>query len=325
LRAVTVTDSSRLAVTDVADPELQLGGAVVRVKACGICGSDLHMLEAGIVPAGAIMGHEASGVVEAVASDVEGLRPGDHVAVHPFDPCGSCAACLAGASQRCVNTATTTIGLGFRAGAYAELLEVSAQMLVRMPGDVPVEYCALAEPLSVALHGFRRSRFEPGSKVGVIGCGPIGLCAVLAARTLGAGRIWACDMNEYRASLAAAVGADETGATPREADIVIECAGARGTVDLAVAAARSGGQVVLLAVNIKGDSVWPFVWVTKEVDIVPCLGYNLAEYREAADWIATERVDVAPLITKRVPLEGTDAAFADLLNGAPEGKVLVTP
>jgi threonine dehydrogenase-like Zn-dependent dehydrogenase len=325
VRAVTVTEASRLAVNEVDDPELKPGGAVVRVSACGICGSDLHMIESRIVPAGAIMGHEASGVVEQVASDVEGLRPGDHVAVHPFDPCGSCGPCLSGASQRCVSNAMTTIGLGFRSGAYAELLEVSAQMLVPIPADLPVELGALAEPLSVALHGFRRSRFEPGMTVGVIGCGPIGLCAVIAARALGAGRVWASDVNDYRAELAAAVGADETGRTPKEAEIVIECAGATGTVDLAVASATGGGQVVLLAVNVKGDNVWPFVWVTKEVDIVSCLGYTLDEYREAVGWIADGRVDVAPLITKRIPLEGTDEAFTALLDGAPEAKVLVTP
>jgi threonine dehydrogenase-like Zn-dependent dehydrogenase len=137
--------------------------------------------------------------------------------------------------------------------------------------------------------------------------------------------VWAADVNEYRAELAATVGADEAGRTPKDADIVVECAGAKGTVDLAVASATAGGQVVLLAVNVKGDTVWPFVWVTKEVDIVPCLGYTLEEYREAVGWIATGRVDVAPLITKRIGLDGTDEAFTALLDGAPEAKVLVVP
>jgi (R,R)-butanediol dehydrogenase/meso-butanediol dehydrogenase/diacetyl reductase len=96
-------------------------------------------------------------------------------------------------------------------------------------------------------------------------------------------------------------------------------------VDLAVSAAVGGGQVVVLAVNIKGDTVYPFTWVTKEVDIVPALGYSLPEYREAVGWITSGRVDVAPLITKRISLDGTDVAFAALLDGAAEGKVLVTP
>jgi L-iditol 2-dehydrogenase len=206
VRAVTVTEASRLTVSEVPDPVLRPGGAIVRVTACGICGSDLHLMELKAVAPGVILGHEASGVVEAVADDVDGLLAGDHVAVHPFDPCGACGPCLDGATQRCFNNAVTTIGLGFRPGAYAELLEASAQMLVPMPPDIPIEWGALAEPLSVALHGFRRSRFEPGMTVGVIGCGPIGLSAVIAARALGAGKVWASDLNEFRANLAASVG-----------------------------------------------------------------------------------------------------------------------
>lgn len=324
MRALTVSEDHRLAASVLPDPEAGPGVVVVRVSACGICGSDLHLMDSRIAPPGAVLGHEAAGVVDAVGSGVEGLRPGDAVAIHPFDPCGACPPCRAGAEQRCLQNAFTTLGLGLRPGAYAELVAVSAGMAVPVPSSA-LDRVAVAEPLAVALHGLRRSRLEPGMKVGVIGCGPIGLCAVLAAKASGAGPVWAADTNDFRAALAARVGADESGRVPKEADIVFECAGAQGTVDLAVGSTGGGGQVVLLAVNVKGDTVYPFTWVTKEVDIVPCLGYTKAEYEEAASWIASGRVDVEPMITRRVSLEEADEAFFALLEGAPEGKVFVVP
>ncbi len=307
------------------DPAPGGGKVVVRVSACGICGSDLHMMEAKIVPAGAIMGHEASGVVEAVGDGVTELAPGDHVAIHPFDPCMSCEQCTAGATQRCVNNALTTIGLGFRPGAYAELIELSAPMAVKVPDDADLGAVALAEPLAVALHGFRRSGFTAGMSIGVIGCGPIGLSAIACAKALGASRVWASDVNEFRTDLARALGADEAGRHAKDADIVFDCAGAQGTVDLAVGSTHQGGRAVILAVNIKGDNVFPFTWVTREVEIVPCLGYTTDEYSECAQWISSGRIDVTPMITSRVSLDETDEAFFALLEGAPQGKVLVTP
>ncbi len=325
MRAVVANEQSRFEVRDLEDPRPGPGNILVRVAACGICGSDLHMMEAKIVPAGAIMGHEAAGVVEHVGDGVADLAPGDHVAIHPFDPCLQCEQCLSGATQRCVNNALTTIGLGFRPGAYAELIELSAPMGVKVPEDVDLGEVSLAEPLAVALHGFRRSDFEAGMSVGVIGCGPIGLSAVLCAKALGASRVWASDVNEFRTNLARDVGADEAGRHAKDADIVFDCAGAQGTVDLAVGSTHQGGQAVILAVNIKGDSVFPFTWVTREVEIVPCLGYTLEEYRECAGLISSGRIDVKPMITRRVSLADTDEAFFGLLTGAPEGKVLVTP
>lgn len=325
MRALTLGDDGRFEVRDVPDPQPAPDEVVLRVAACGICGSDLHMVEAGVIPPAAILGHEASGVVESVGEAVEDLAPGTPVAVHPFDPCGSCENCRSGATQRCADVATSTIGLGSRPGAFAERLRVRPGMLYPLPDGFPVELGALAEPLAVALHGFRRADFEPGMDVGVVGCGPIGLCSVLVARALGAGHIWASDPNDFRAELASRVGADAAGRSTGAADLVLECAGAPGTIDLAVQSARSGGQVVILAVNMKGDTVFPFTWVTKETDIIPCLGYTKREYDEAATMIAAGTVDVAQLVTKRTSLDETDEAFFGLLEGAPEGKVLVVP
>lgn len=324
MRALVVNGNHRFDVAELADPEPGRGEVVVRVEACGICGSDLHLMEARAVPVGVVLGHEAAGTVEAVGEGVASVSPGDHVAVNPLDPCGDCGPCRAGATERCIHTAMRCLGLGFRPGAYAELVSVSEQQCVPVP-SVDGSLAAVAEPLAVALHGLRRSRFEPGMTVGVVGCGPIGLCAVLAAKASGAGRVWACDTNDFRASLATAVGADASGRSPEDADLVVECAGARGTVDLAVSAVRGGGQVVVLAVNVKGDTVYPFTWVTKEAEIVASLAYTNAEYEEAARWVGSGRVDVAPIVTRRVPLEGADDAFFALLGGASEGKVLVTP
>src|SRR5687768_16442253 len=105
MRAVTVSETHRLVVTEVPEPDVSATGVLVRVRACGICGSDLHLMEMKLLPIGAVLGHEAAGVVEAVGSDVSELAVGDHIAIQPFDPCGMCEQCRAGASQRCVNNA----------------------------------------------------------------------------------------------------------------------------------------------------------------------------------------------------------------------------
>lgn len=326
MRAAVLSEQQRFEVREVPDPEPGPGRITVRVTACGICGSDLHMVEQGIVPPDAVLGHEFSGVVEAVGEGASGVAAGDPVAVRPFEPCGDCGPCVSGNEGRCEGALATTHGLGLRPGAYAELVEAAPSQLFRLPDTFPVELGALAEPLAVALRGLGRAGVSEGTTVGVVGCGPIGLCAVLAAQALGAGPVWACDTNAFRAGLAQEAGADATGRSPQGmAEVVVECAGARGTLDTAVGAAEAGGTVVVLAANMKGDEVVPAVWVAREVTVLPSIGYTPDEYDEAGRLIATERVDVAPLVTSRVPLDALDGAFHELLEGADEGKVLVTP
>lgn len=323
MRAAVLTDERSFEVRELPDPEPGSGRALVRVTACGICGPDLHMVEAGVIPPGSVLGHEPSGVVEATGDGVD-LPMGTAVAIRPFEMCGTCEACRAGASGHCEQAGPTSMGLGVRPGAFCELVDVAPSQLHPLPDGFPAELGALAEPLAVALHGLRRSRFEPGATVGVIGCGPIGLCGVLVARVLGAGRIWATDVNAFRRDLAGRLGAEPV-AGPADADVVLECAGAKGTIDLAMASARWGGQVVLLAVNIFGDEVYPFTWVVKEVDLLPAFGYTRTEYDEAAELLASGAIDAAAMVTSRVPLEEVGDAFARLLDGADEGKVLVVP
>lgn len=326
MRAAVLTDDKRFEVRELPDPEATPGRVVVRVTACGICGSDLHMVEQGIMPPDAVLGHEFSGVVETMGEGAGRIEAGDPVAVRPFEPCGECTPCVAGAEGRCEGALATTHGLGMRPGAYAELVECAPGQLFRLPDAFPVEHGALAEPLAVALRGLRRADVSQGASVGVIGCGPIGLCTVLAAKALGADEVWACDTNAFRTGLAEKAGADATGRAPQgTADVVVECAGARGTLDLAVGAAEAGGTVVILAANMQGDEVVPAVWVAREVRILPSIAYTPDEYDEAARLIETDRVDVEPLITNRVSLDELDGAFHELLEGADEGKVLVTP
>jgi (R,R)-butanediol dehydrogenase/meso-butanediol dehydrogenase/diacetyl reductase len=325
VRAAVLNTERRFEVREVPDPEPAPGRLIVRVSACGICGSDLHMVEAGLLGPGTILGHEASGVVESVGEGVDGYRPGDPVAIFPLEPCGACDPCRAGAEGRCTGGLASAIGLGMAPGAFAERLDAGPVMLEKLPAAIDPALGAVVEPLAVALHGLQRAAFEPGSTVGVIGCGPIGLCAVLAARALGASDVWACDTNPFRAGLAGRVGAARTGSSPLEADVVVECAGAPGTLDMAAGSAVPGGKVVLLAVNLQPDTVYPFMWVTKEVDVVPGIAYNRAEFAQAARWVAEGTVDVSALVTRRVRLDDLDGAFYGLLAGAPEGKVLVTP
>src|SRR5258705_2936608 len=175
-----------LTIEELADPKPGPGELVLRVKSCGICGSDLHAadLPPGLPP-GTVMGHEFAGEVVEVGSDAKGLwKPGDRVCALPALGCGKCRACLAGDIILCTSLRGT--GLGQVPGAYSEYVLVGAPESLRLPSGVSFREGALVEPLAVGLHAVNTARLQPGERVMVIGAGPIGLAVTAWARFFGA-------------------------------------------------------------------------------------------------------------------------------------------
>jgi (R,R)-butanediol dehydrogenase/meso-butanediol dehydrogenase/diacetyl reductase len=330
MRAVVVAGPRRLAVETVPDPKPASGEAVVRVAACGICGSDLHVHQLGYLPAGAILGHEFCGeVVEAAG----GLAVGERVCVLPALSCGRCERCRSGLGMYCAEQ--RPLGLGQVPGAFAEYVTIAPQHAVRLPPGLDDAHGALVEPLAVALHAVNVARLAAGERCVVVGAGPIGLALVLWARRIGAREVIVSERAPGRRALAERLGATRVvdgadGALaeavgPDGADVVLEAVGAPGLVQECIQHARFRGRVVVVGVCIGPDRFQPAAAVLKELELRFTLAYERADFVRTIDEI--ERGDLHPgaLVTARIGLDGVPAAFEALGRPDADCKVLVQP
>jgi (R,R)-butanediol dehydrogenase / meso-butanediol dehydrogenase / diacetyl reductase len=324
-----------LAVAEVPDPVAGRGEVVVRVKACGICGSDLHAAGPKFrMPPGTIMGHEFSGVVETTGQEVEGLAPGDPVVVMSYLGCGDCEPCRAGDAHRC--RAVKLVGFGEVPGAYAELMKTRPASVFKMPPEMDFRAGATVEPLVVGLHGVHRAELRAGESCVVMGAGPIGIVTMLWARFAGARAIVVSEVAEHRRRLALAMGADAavdprmqnpagmveklTGAGPA---VVFECIGAAGTIAEAIAYGQRGGRVVIIGVCTEDASFPPMVAMNKELNLRFSLGVERSEIETAIGMLAAGRISTASMITHALGIDDLPRAFSALSLPTNQSKVMV--
>ncbi len=333
MRAVVVEGPRRLAVENVPDPTPAPGQVVLRVAACGICGSDLHMHQGGFLPAGAIMGHEFCGEVVDAGGE---LRVGERVAVLPVLSCGRCLRCRGGLGAYC--SAQRALGLGQAPGAFAEYVAIAAHEAVRLPPEVDDEQGALVEPLAVGLHAVNAARVRRGDRCLVIGAGPIGLAITLWARHFEASEVIVSEPAPGRRALAEQLGAtraidpgsEDLGAAlalaaPEGADVVFEAVGAPGLIQQCVERVRFRGRIVVAGVCITPDSFHPVPAVLKEASLQFVLAYERDDFQYTVDLLAQGRIRPAAMITERIGLGGVSAAFDALERPSVEGKLLVLP
>jgi len=264
MKALVLEEYGKLVYGDVPSPVVGSGEVLVEVKACGICGSDVHGMDGSsgrrIPPL--IMGHEAAGVIAEVGQGVEGWAKGERVTFDSTVYCGDCHFCRAGKINLCDRRRVLGVACEeFRQeGAFAEYVAVPARILYRIPEGVSFEHAAMVEPISVAVHAVNRTPVRLNDTAVVIGAGVIGLLVVQALRAAGCGRIIAVDLSPTRLELAGELGADEvlrsdevdvveavrerTGG--RGADIAVEAVGIDQTVRTAVDCVRKGGAVTLV-------------------------------------------------------------------------------
>lgn len=280
-------------MVDTGDP---VGGVRVSVDSSGICGSDLHLVSFG--PSTVTLGHEFSGR----------LDDGTPVAVLPVVRCGTCRQCLAGDEQQCRSALGAMYGIS-RDGGLADEAWVDASCAKPLPADLPLGQACLVEPLAVALHGIHRAGVEPGTRVLVIGAGPIGLCAIAACRASGA----EVDLSAHRADRLEAgerLGAQVS--VGEEYDIVLDAAGTQGSMDLAFSKVSAGGTIGVLS------TFWEPVTVNmqfqlKEVTVVPAFTYGhhhgVSEFEDAATLLSLTPDLPKTLITHHFSLEDAAEAF----------------
>jgi threonine dehydrogenase-like Zn-dependent dehydrogenase len=324
-----------LELTELPDPEPGPGEMVVRVKNCGICGSDIHAAHYGVgMPPRTVMGHELSGVVDEIGPGVKGFALGDPVVVMSYLACGQCDECRRGNGTRCARM--RLVGFGDVPGAYAERMKTTPQSCFKMPAGMSHRLGATVEPLVVGLHGVHRARLRAGERCLILGAGPIGLVTLLWARFAGASTIVVSEMVESRRAKALEMGADAAvhpqlrnpaavmqelaGAPP---DVVFECIGSRGTLLEAVSYARRAGRVVVLGACMQDDVFRPMDALGRELDILFSLGLEPGEIETAIAMLAAGRVSTTAMITHTITLEQLPGAFAALSRPSNQTKVMV--
>ena len=320
-----------LRIDDIATPEPAEDEVLLKIAACGICGSDLHMTEDPTtfgLKQYDVLGHEFAGEIVATGSAVTGLKPGDRVAVAPMRGCGHCESCHRGEPAWCAEM--RLIG-----GGYAEFTTVAARQCRILPDDLPTAEGALAEPVAVALHCVMRSGLKPGERVLILGAGPIGLLVAFWARRYGARDVIVADINRHQEDRAAAIGAtgfalsgpglaDEfrtlTGGSP---DIVFECVGKRGLIDFACRLVRTHGTVVGVGLCVGGDDWDPFAALSKEIKVVFAVFFNMAEFETALGALGPGRFRPQALITDRIGFGDVPETFEGLKRRTTQCKVLI--
>ena len=334
--AIFKAQGAPLEIVELPDPVAGPGEIVVRVRDCGICGSDLHASDSRNVkmPPGTIMGHEFAGEVAQVGAGVDGFAPGDPVVAMSYLACGECEMCRAGIGVRCARM--RLVGFGDVPGAYAELMKTRPASVFKMPPGMDFRAGATVEPMVVGLHGLRRSRMRAGETCVIMGGGPIGLIMLLWARFAGARAIVVSELVLDRREVALQMGADAavdprmhnpasamknlTGAGP---DVIFECIGAPGTLAQAIGYAPRGARITVIGVSMEDDGFPPGVAMNKELDVHFSLGLEPGEVETAIAVLASGRISTAPMITHTVGLDDLPRAFAALRQPTNQTKVLL--
>ncbi len=345
MRAAVLRRGEIVVRDDVPEPRPDFGQVLVQVKACGICGSDLHFAKYGArmlevasemkgmpevgSPAGIdldrdiFMGHEFCAEVLEVGKDTESFAPGTTVTSLPV------LLSMSGVDSIVYSNSTL--------GGYGERMLLSAPLLLEVPNGLDPRHAALTEPMAVGLHAVNKANIARGEGALVLGCGPVGIAVIAALKLRGIEPIVAADYSPTRRALAARMGATEVvdpavepsfdawARVGRGTCVVFEAIGVPGIIDGALRDAPIGSRVVVVGVCMEPDSITPFYGISKELNIQFCFGYDPMEFAGTLRSIAEGEIDVAPIITGEVDLDGVPAAFDELGHPDKHCKILVVP
>ena len=339
MRASVLRDGRMVLRDDVPEPVPGAGQVLVGVKACGICGSDLHfakygeemlsLLEQmrGMPVEGALpvdlgvdvfMGHEFSAEVLDAGPDTDAPPPGTVVTSIPV--------LISATGIEPIVYSNTTIG------GYAEQMLLSAPLLLKVPNGLDPRHAALTEPMAVGLHAVNMSKIERGETTLVLGCGPIGIAIIAALHRRGVETIVAADYSPSRRQLAETMGAHETVdpavGSPFDSTkpaVIFEAVGVPGIIDDVMRRAPIGSRIVVAGVCMQADTVHPVFASAKQLSLRFSMTYDPAEFADSLRAIAEGEIDVAPMITGEVGLDGVGAAFDELSDPDRHCKILATP
>lgn len=343
MKSLLLSEYSHFEIADLPVPAFCANEVLVKVEACGICGSDVHGYDgtSGRRIPPIVMGHEASGTVAGLGRDVKGFKQGDRVTFDSTVYCGQCSYCERGEVNLCERRQVVGVSCSDyrRHGAFAEYIAVPQHILYPLPDSISFPEAAMLEAASVALHAVRLSPMQEAKTALVIGAGMIGLLTMQAAKAAGCARVMIADVDASRLKLAEEVGADVVLHASGDAlvaevlrltqgqgvDVVLEAVGRNETVSAAIDCVRKGGAVTLIG-NIAAEVTLPLQKVvTRQVRLQGSCA-SAGEYPEAIALIAAGKIKVKPLITAVAPLEAGPQWFARLHAHEPNlMKVILTP
>ena len=338
----------QLRVDDVVDPKPGAGQALTKVLACGICGSDLHMLR-----------HGAE--MRATMAELIGSAPADAMAPKPFEPqhdtvmghefCCEVTELGPGCDNLQVGDVVVSMPVAFDAdglhalgysnrynGGYAEQMVVNELLALKVPNGLSPSMAALTEPLAVGVHAVAKSRIDGADSAIVLGAGPVGLACVAALRMRGIGPIVVAEYSAKRRELAVQLGADVV-VDPRETPaieawraidgvrplVIFEAVGVRGMIEEAMRMAPRGARILVVGACMQQDTIHPMLGIGRELNLQFVLGYDPMEFASALQAIAEGEIDLAPWLTGTVTVDGVPQAFIDLANPDTHAKILVVP
>ena len=343
MKALMLAAYEQLELTDIPAPTPASDEVLIRVAACGICGSDVHGFDGSsgrrIPPI--VMGHEAAGTIAQIGTAVTNFSPGDRVTFDSTLFCGQCDFCLSGQMNLCETRQVLGVSCTDyrRHGAFAEFVTVPERILHRLPPNLPFAEAAMLEAVAVALHAVRVSEFQPGQSALVIGAGMIGLLTAQSLRAAGCPSVLIADIDPTRLAMARAVGIKQTlqlSGEPLIAEILnrterrgldhaFEAVGNATTVAAAIRCVRKGGTVTLIG-NIQPEVTLPLQYVvTRQIRLQGSCS-SAGEYPEAIAKLASGAINVKPLISAIAPLEDAPSWFHRLHQREPGlVKVIITP
>jgi threonine dehydrogenase-like Zn-dependent dehydrogenase len=335
MKAAVLRGPNDIRIEEAADPVLEPDGIIIRVRACGICGSDLHIYKQS-GQEGTIFGHEFSGDVIQVGSQVTDLAIGERVSAIGFRPCGKCFWCSRGKAHRCSDLALVGYQLP---GAMAEYVSIPAARVGRnvfkLPDNLSYEVGATIEPLSIALFSVRKAQPKETDTAVVFGAGIIGLNSIQVLRSMRLSKILATGRRPARLQAAKTCGASLALESDSEviktimeatsglgADLAVECAGVQETFDQAVEVVRGGGRIMLVGIFEKPLTWDPLKVISKNISLAGCLGGN---FPGAIDLLQKGLVDTSPLISHAFSLDKAQEAFQVQLRNPEAIKVIIKP
>lgn len=323
-----------LAIEDVTQPEPGARELMVKVYACGICGTDLHATHQPLESPGngLVLGHEFVGTIEAVGEAVTGSwEVGDAVCSLPFIACGSCDVCEAGRPFECAEQKIIGLDIG---GGFAEYVVTGAAESLVLPPELSLDTAVLTEPLAVGWHAVLEARTGTADTVLVMGAGPIGLSVIAWCKYVGVNSIIVVEKNPARAQIAQEMGAtvqfnpDQDLASGLEAlqchpTVVFECAGMPGLIQKGIELVAPRGRVVIVGLFDGDDRIEPQLALVKQLQLIFAIAYTRDDFQHVIDALAGGRIDPKPMITRVVSLDEMPEAFESLRNTDTDCKIVV--
>jgi 2-desacetyl-2-hydroxyethyl bacteriochlorophyllide A dehydrogenase len=311
MRAIVIEKPGDVRVDQVPDPEIGPADVLIKVAACGICGTDIHIIDGEFPPTTypIIPGHEFGGTAIDIGETVVGIEVGDRVGVDPTLNCGACYFCQRGQGNLCERW--NAVGVGSHSGGFAECVAVPARCVYPIPDAMSFAEAALIEPVSCVIHGFHMLQPRPGDTFLIYGAGPMGLQNAQIARFSGASVVAIVDINPKRQAIARSFGFEVVGASldevrhvaPRGFDNVIEATGRTAVAERAIDAVIRRGKLLLFGVCPPGETAAydAFRIYNQEITILGSMAV-LNSYGPAIDVISAGAVDASRMVTHTLPL-----------------------